>query len=152
MPNVAILGSGGGFRAMVSLSGVFCALKDMGVMDCTMYAAGLSGSAWYLSTLYSHPDWPNIHPRRVREQLRENVNDNWLWMMLKPSWTYRRLRIIMDKKRRGQPVSFTDFFGYLVGETIMKDVGLCPLVSFVSVRVCVQNILFEEVFSLPYLF
>ena len=31
---------------MVSSSGVFCALKDMGVLDCTMYAAGLSGSAW----------------------------------------------------------------------------------------------------------
>ena len=133
---------------MVSLSGVFCALKDMGIMDCAMYAAGLSGSAWYLSTLYSHPDWPNIHPREVREQLKENVNDNWLWMMLTPSWTYRRLKIIMEKKRRGQPVSFTDFFGYLVGETIMKDVGLWPLVSFVSVRVCVQNILFQEVFSL----
>ncbi|XP_074632486.1 cytosolic phospholipase A2-like [Acropora palmata] len=129
VPNVAILGSGGGFRAMVSLSGVFCVLKDMGVMDCAMYAAGLSGSAWYLSTLYSHPDWPNIHPRRVREQLRENVNDNWLWMMLKPSWTYRRLRIIMDKKRRGQPVSFTDFFGYLVGETIMKDCRKQPMLS-----------------------
>ena len=46
MPNIAILGSGGGFRAMVSLSGVFCALKDMGVLDCAMYATGLSGSAW----------------------------------------------------------------------------------------------------------
>ena len=46
MPNVAILGSGGGFRAMVSLSGVFCALKDMGVLDCAMYTSGLSGSAW----------------------------------------------------------------------------------------------------------
>ena len=123
MPNVAILGSGGGFRAMVSLSGVFCALKDMGVLDCTMYAAGLSGSAWYLSTLYSHPYWPNIHPRQVREQLKENVSDNWLWMMLTPSWTYRHLKIIMQKKRRGQPVSFTDFFGYLVGETILKDVS-----------------------------
>ena len=43
---MAILGSGGGFRAMVSLSGVYCALKDMGVLECATYAAGLSGSAW----------------------------------------------------------------------------------------------------------
>ena len=116
---------------MVSLSGVFCVLKDMGVMDCAMYAAGLSGSAWYLSTLYSHPDWPNIHPRRVREQLKENISDNWLWMMLTPSWMYGNLNKIMEKKWRGQPVSFTDFFGYLVGQTILKDVSLCVLVSFV---------------------
>ena len=46
MPTVAILGSGGGFRAMVSLSGVYCALKDVGVLDCAMYTTGLSGSAW----------------------------------------------------------------------------------------------------------
>ena len=46
VPTIAVLGSGGGFRAMVSLSGVFCALKDMGVLDCVTYASGLSGSAW----------------------------------------------------------------------------------------------------------
>jgi len=116
---------------MVSLSGVFCALKEMRVMDCAMYAAGLSGSAWYLSTLYSHPDWPNIDPRQVRQQLKENISDHWLWMMLTPSWMYGNLNKIMEKKRRGQPVSFTDFFGYSVGQTILKDVSLCLLVSFV---------------------
>lgn len=46
VPTIAVLGSGGGFRAMVSLSGVFCALKDMGVLDCVTYVSGLSGSAW----------------------------------------------------------------------------------------------------------
>lgn len=129
VPNVAILGSGGGFRAMVSLSGVFCALKDMGVLDCAMYATGLSGSAWYLSTLYSHPEWPHVHPRVVRDALRENIDDNWMWLMVTPSWMYKHLKIIMDKKRRGQPVSFTDFFGYLVGDTILKDHDEMPLLS-----------------------
>ena len=46
VPKIAVVGSGGGFRAMVSLSGVFCALKDMGLLDCVMYTAGLSGSTW----------------------------------------------------------------------------------------------------------
>ena len=46
VPTIAVLGSGGGFRAMVSLSGVFCALKDMGILDCVTYVSGLSGSAW----------------------------------------------------------------------------------------------------------
>ncbi|KAJ7365492.1 Cytosolic phospholipase A2 [Desmophyllum pertusum] len=103
VPTVAVLGSGGGFRAMVSLSGVFCALKDMRVLDCAMYAAGLSGSAWYLSTLYSHPEWPYVHPRVIRDTLKENINDNWMWLMITPSWMYKHLKIIMEKKRRGQP-------------------------------------------------
>lgn len=41
VPTVAILGSGGGFRAMVSSSGVFCALKDMGI--CPLYILTLIG-------------------------------------------------------------------------------------------------------------
>lgn len=77
----------------------------------------------YLSTLYSHPKWPHVHPRVVRDTLRENIDDNWMWLMVTPSWMYKHLKIIMDKKRRGQPVSFTDFFGYLVGDTILKDVS-----------------------------
>ena len=148
---------------MVSLSGVFCALKDMGVLDCTMYTSGLSGSAWYvtlnclfkrkiqcsvfflpkkvasqkkginhwcltyfryLSTLYSHPEWPDVHPHQIRQELMENVEDNWMWLLLTPSWLYTHMSIILRKKSRGQPVSFTDFFGYLVGETILKDVSL----------------------------
>lgn len=124
VPSIAVLGSGGGFRAMVSLSGVFCALKEIGVLDCVMYTAGLSGSAWYLSTLYSHPEWPKAHPCEIKRDLRKNVKDNWMWLLLTPSWMYNHVNIILDKRSRGQPVSFTDFFGYLVGETILKDVSI----------------------------
>ncbi|XP_078356825.1 cytosolic phospholipase A2-like [Oculina patagonica] len=128
VPSVAVLGSGGGFRAMVSLSGVISALRDMGVLDCSMYTAGLSGSAWYLSTLYSHPDWPAIHPSKIREDLRENVKESWT-RLLTPAWLYKRLKIILEKKSRGQPVSFTDLFGYLVGETILRDRKNIPKLS-----------------------
>ncbi|KAJ7382062.1 Cytosolic phospholipase A2 [Desmophyllum pertusum] len=129
VPSIAVLGSGGGFRAMVSLSGVFCALKDMGVLDCAMYTSGLSGSAWYISTLYSHPDWPTANPSKIRDDLRENVKDNWMWLLLTPSWLYNHMSTILNKKSRGQPVSFTDFFGYLVGETILKDRKNVPKLS-----------------------
>jgi len=128
VPSIAVLGSGGGFRAMVSLSGVLCALKDMSVLDCTMYTAGLSGSAWYLSTLYSHPGWPNVHPNEIREQLRENIKESWM-SLLTPSWLYKHVKVIRKKKSAGQPVSFTDFFGYLVGETILKDRKNIPKLS-----------------------
>ncbi|KAL9957155.1 hypothetical protein ACROYT_G038758 [Oculina patagonica] len=120
VPTIAILGSGGGFRAMVGLSGVFCALQDLGLLDCAMYTAGLSGSTWYLSTLYSHPKWPEIHPKVVRNELRADIQDSWMWLLLTPSWLYKHVGIIKQKYRRGQPISFTDFFGYLVGDMILK--------------------------------
>ena len=57
------------------------------------------------------------------EQLRQNVQHNWIWM-LTPSWLYKHIQIIHQKKIQGQPISFTDFFGYLVGETILRDVSI----------------------------
>ena len=73
--------------------------------------------------MYSHPEFPNIHPKKVMEQLRQNVQHNWIWM-LTPSWLYKHIQIIHQKKIQGQPISFTDFFGYLVGETILRDVSI----------------------------
>ncbi|CAH3013928.1 unnamed protein product, partial [Porites evermanni] len=68
VPKIAVVGSGGGFRAMVSLSGVFCALKDMGLLDCVMYTAGLSGSTWREPRIKIL--W---HPRKVRVILNLKV-------------------------------------------------------------------------------
>ncbi|KAK1329312.1 hypothetical protein QTO34_011493 [Cnephaeus nilssonii] len=72
VPVVAILGSGGGFRAMVGFSGVMKALYESGILDCATYIAGLSGSTWYMSTLYSHPDFPEKGPEEINEELMKN--------------------------------------------------------------------------------
>jgi len=46
VPTIAVIGSGGGFRAMVGMSGVVKALNDSGILNCTTYVCGLSGSSW----------------------------------------------------------------------------------------------------------
>lgn len=46
VPNIGVIGSGGGFRAMTAYSGVFTALVDSHILDMTTYVGGLSGSAW----------------------------------------------------------------------------------------------------------
>lgn len=53
VPTIAIVGSGGGFRAMVGFSGVMKALYESGVLDCATYMAGLSGSTWSVKAEYS---------------------------------------------------------------------------------------------------
>jgi len=40
------VGSGGGYRAVIGMSGGMKALKDHGLLDALMYVSGLSGSAW----------------------------------------------------------------------------------------------------------
>ncbi|XP_044295090.1 cytosolic phospholipase A2 [Varanus komodoensis] len=120
VPVIAILGSGGGFRATVGFAGVMKALYESGVLDCATYIAGLSGSTWYMSTLYSHPEFPVKGPKEINEELRNSVSHNPL-KLLTPQKVKRYIESLWKKKRSGQPVTFTDIFGMLIGETLIKD-------------------------------
>ncbi|XP_074917519.1 cytosolic phospholipase A2 gamma-like, partial [Chelonoidis abingdonii] len=57
MPNIAVLGSGGGLRAMIALLGTLVELKNQGLLDAVMYLCGVSGSTWCMSFLYQEKDW-----------------------------------------------------------------------------------------------
>ncbi|KAJ1971475.1 hypothetical protein H4R34_005732, partial [Dimargaris verticillata] len=52
MPVIALGGSGGGYRAMVSSLGYFDACRDSGLLDCATYMAGVSGTCWALTQYY----------------------------------------------------------------------------------------------------
>ncbi|KAL0966604.1 hypothetical protein UPYG_G00297320 [Umbra pygmaea] len=119
VPTIAILGSGGGFRAMVGFSGVMKALYESGILDCATYLAGLSGSTWYMSTLYSHPEFPaNKGPGEINKELMRCVGSNPLKLLL-PLHLKRYIKALWTKKANGQPVTFTDVFGMLIGETLI---------------------------------
>ncbi|XP_022449094.1 cytosolic phospholipase A2 isoform X2 [Delphinapterus leucas] len=148
VPVVAILGSGGGFRAMVGFSGVMKALYESGILDCATYIAGLSGSTWYMSTLYSHPDFPEKGPEEINEELKKSVSHNPL-LLLTPQKIKRYIESLWKKKSSGQPVTFTDIFGMLIGETLIHNrmnttlsslkekvnTGQCPLPLFTCLHV-----------------
>ncbi|XP_017575577.2 cytosolic phospholipase A2 gamma-like [Pygocentrus nattereri] len=57
VPNIAVLGSGGGLRAMVGLLGSLSQLEEEGLLDCIMYLSGVSGSTWCMASLYKEADW-----------------------------------------------------------------------------------------------
>ncbi|KAM6327032.1 cytosolic phospholipase A2 isoform 2-T2 [Podargus strigoides] len=120
VPVIAVLGSGGGFRAMVGFAGVMKALYESGVLDCATYIAGLSGSTWYMSTLYSHPDFPEKGPKEINEELMNSVSHNPL-LLLTPQKVKRYIEALWNKKSSGQPVTFTDIFGMLIGETLIHN-------------------------------
>ncbi|TSN30254.1 Cytosolic phospholipase A2 [Bagarius yarrelli] len=120
VPVIAVIGSGGGFRAMVGFSGVMKALYESGVLDCTTYIAGLSGSTWYMSTLYSHSEFPKKGPEQINQELMKRVNSNPLRLLL-PQHITNYIQALWTKKSSGQPVTFADIFGMLIGETLIPD-------------------------------
>ncbi|XP_046839546.1 cytosolic phospholipase A2-like isoform X2 [Xenia sp. Carnegie-2017] len=117
VPVIAIMGSGGGYRAACGLSGVFSALQESDILNCTTYAAGLSGSSWYLSTLYHKPAWPSsITCNDMADELRERFNTS--------PWDHLRLNFISRmraKERRGQITKLVDLFGYFIGDSLLDN-------------------------------
>ncbi|XP_051750690.1 cytosolic phospholipase A2 gamma-like [Ctenopharyngodon idella] len=57
VPNIALLGSGGGQRAMVGLLGSLVQLQKTGLLDSILYLSGVSGSTWCMASLYQESDW-----------------------------------------------------------------------------------------------
>nr|XP_009916487.1 PREDICTED: cytosolic phospholipase A2 [Haliaeetus albicilla] len=105
---------------MVGFAGVMKALYESGVLDCATYIAGLSGSTWYMSTLYSHPDFPEKGPKEINQELMNSVSHNPL-LLLTPQKVKRYIEALWNKKSSGQPVTFTDIFGMLIGETLIHN-------------------------------
>lgn len=76
----------------------------------------------YMSTLYSHPDFPQKGPEEINEELMKNVSHNPL-LLLTPQKVKRYVESLWKKKSSGQPVTFTDIFGMLIGETLIHNVS-----------------------------
>ena len=64
VPKIAIVCSGGGYRAMLYCLGALVGAQKAGILDATTYMVGLSGSTWAISgwllsgkSLQSYHDW-----------------------------------------------------------------------------------------------
>ncbi|XP_076823546.1 cytosolic phospholipase A2-like [Clavelina lepadiformis] len=117
VPVIGVLGSGGGFRATVGYAGVMKALHDTGILDCSMYVNGLSGSSWYLSTLYANEAFPDDGLNKAHNEIRSNINSHPLMDLIWHFTSYRNAAIA--KRKAGQPISYTDIFGMIIGNTLL---------------------------------
>lgn len=80
-------------------------------------------SCRYMSSLYSHPDFPNKGPKDVNQELMNRISSNPLRLLL-PKHITNYIQALWTKKATGQPVTFTDIFGMLIGETLIPSVRL----------------------------
>lgn len=55
VPCIAMVGSGGGLRALVAGTGSFLATAEAGLFDCITYTAGVSGSCWLQALYHTSP-------------------------------------------------------------------------------------------------
>ncbi|XP_055756924.1 cytosolic phospholipase A2 gamma-like isoform X3 [Salvelinus fontinalis] len=113
VPNIALLGSGGGERAAVGMLGSLHQLAQDDLLGSFLYMCGVSGTTWCMSSLYSDPDWSlNKRCDEVLEKLKGPTVD------LKKAVDWLRQR-----KENDQDFNLTDFWGAFTASYFMKEMN-----------------------------
>ncbi|XP_052454731.1 cytosolic phospholipase A2 gamma-like [Carassius gibelio] len=117
--NIALLGSGGGQRAMVGLLGSLVQLDKEGLLKRIIYLSGVSGSAWCMASLYQEPDWSTK---------LETVKDKIIRRLSGPavSWgdAFAKLKKYYYEKDH---FSLTDVWAVMVVTEYVKEIDECKL-------------------------
>ncbi|RXN23950.1 cytosolic phospholipase A2 gamma-like protein [Labeo rohita] len=113
VPNIALLGSGGGQRAMVALLECLIQLDKAGLLDCILYLCGVSGSTWCMASLYKEPDW-STKLDTVKDKIIERLNSPGV------SWTEKVAKL--KKYYMKDSFSLTDLWAVLFVTSYVKEI------------------------------
>lgn len=132
VPVIAVLGSGGGTRAMTSLYGSLAGLQELGLLDAVTYLSGVSGSSWCISTLYKDPSWSQKTLQGPIRHASARVCSSKVGMLSPERFEY----YTREKKTwesRGHSMSFTDLWGLIIEYFLNQESGASsPLMRSVS--------------------
>ncbi|KAF4113929.1 hypothetical protein G5714_006474 [Onychostoma macrolepis] len=114
VPNIALLGSGGGQRAMVGLLGSLVQLDEAGLLDCILYLSGVSGSTWCMASLYKEPDWSTK---------LETVKDRIIKRLSGPGVSFTDKLTKLENYYRGKDFfTLTDVWAVMVVTAYVKEI------------------------------
>ncbi|ROL53845.1 Cytosolic phospholipase A2 gamma [Anabarilius grahami] len=124
VPNIALLGSGGGERAMVALLGSLVQLQKTGLLDCILYLSGVSGSTWCMASVYQEPDW-STKLETVKDKIIQRLSGP------KVSWTdeFAKLKKYYSEKDKNI-FSLTDVWAVIVVTTYVKEIDKHTLTDY----------------------
>uniref|UniRef100_A0A8C1NPW4 PLA2c domain-containing protein n=1 Tax=Cyprinus carpio TaxID=7962 RepID=A0A8C1NPW4_CYPCA len=119
VPNIALLGSGGGQRAMVGLLGSLVQLDKAGLLDCILYLSGVSGSTWCMASLYQEPDW-STKLETVKNKIIRRISG--------PGVRWGNALAKLKKYYYGKDhFSLTDVWAVMIVTEYVKEIDECKL-------------------------
>lgn len=111
VPTIAFCGSGGGYRAMVTMLGALQGAEEIGLLDASVYAAGVSGSAWALAVLTQL----GLPVAACLEQVTESIATDLL-----DGYNHRQVTAALLKQIAfTQQFSLVDFYGALLAQKLL---------------------------------
>uniref|UniRef100_A0A8C8BZG0 Phospholipase A2 n=1 Tax=Oncorhynchus tshawytscha TaxID=74940 RepID=A0A8C8BZG0_ONCTS len=113
LPVVAVVGSGGGTRAMTGLYGSLKGLQRLGLLDSVSYITGVSGSTWALATLYQEADWSQRDMDESISAMEEEITKSILSAFTTEKLLYYKHQMA-EKEKEGHMVSLIDMWGLVI--------------------------------------
>ena len=116
IPKIAMIGSGGGYRAMLCTIGSLCAAKEIGLLDATTYLTSLSGSTWAVAPWIS----TNKPIHEFKEYIRECASKPFTDL------TFEEKGLILKailKKRNKSPFTPVDVYGFCLANRLLESLG-----------------------------
>ncbi|XP_064787516.1 cytosolic phospholipase A2 gamma-like [Oncorhynchus masou masou] len=111
VPNIALLGSGGGERAAVGMLGSLHQLDQDNLLGSLLYMCGVSGTTWCMSSLYSNPAL----------SLSERC-DEMITKLRGPKGNLSKaVEWLKSRKEENQDFNLTDFWGAFTASYFMKE-------------------------------
>lgn len=112
VPNIVVLGSGGGLRAMIALLGTLVELKNQNILDAVMYLCGVSGSTWCMSMLYTDSKWS--------EKLK-SLEENLIKILTVDAWNIKKATEYLEESSEDEHYSLTDVWASCVVYKILHQ-------------------------------
>ncbi|CAM4628123.1 unnamed protein product [Lepidochelys olivacea] len=115
VPNIAVLGAGGGLRAMIALHGTLQELQKHGLLDTIMYLCGVSGATWCMSSLYKNGDWAE-----KLQALEKCMCD----ALTKSNWHLGKAMEMLLEAAKDEKYSLTEFWAYTVVYGMLHELNM----------------------------
>ncbi|GAB0199223.1 cytosolic phospholipase A2 gamma [Grus japonensis] len=112
VPNIVVLGSGGGLRAMIAMLGTLVELKKQNLLDAVTYLCGVSGSTWCMSLLYGDEKWSE-NLLSLKDKLCEQLSNS--------SWHITKAGESLQESSKDELYSLTDFWASFLVYQILQQ-------------------------------
>src|SRR5438445_781743 len=117
VPKIALVGSGGGYRAMFCTTGSLCAAEEIGLLDATTYITALSGSTWAVAPWISTGKPLHAFKTYLQNCAAKPFGD------LSLEEEILMVKALAKKNVYHQPLTLVDPYGSLLANRLLEDLS-----------------------------
>jgi len=117
VPKIALVASGGGYRAMLSTVGSLIAAESIGLLDAVTWLVGLSGSTWAIGSWITSTSRLNTFKQYLITKVRKpfkTINKHEINLLFNS---------LMTKFAFDQKITFVDIYGSLLANRLLDNFG-----------------------------